>query len=223
MILLILSFISALVTWFAVATKNRTIEYGSKPATLLFLILWYVSKLPEARPAFSMYILVGLVLSLIGDIFLMLPGDWFLAGLISFLLGHLAYIAGFNAAGILLEPRTLITALVIIIISTPILLKLISGMQQSGNSSLIIPVILYVIVIAAMVWSASSTLFRDDWSQQAAILATLGAILFYISDAFLGWNRFVKPITQGNLIVIVTYHLAQYLISFGVLYNLGVL
>ena len=38
---------------------------------------------------------VALVFSLIGDVFLMLPGErWFVFGLGSFLAGHLAYVVG---------------------------------------------------------------------------------------------------------------------------------
>src|SRR5207249_662545 len=42
---------------------------------------------------------VALVLSMLGDVFLMLPRDLFVAGLTSFLLAHLAYVVGFRVHG----------------------------------------------------------------------------------------------------------------------------
>src|SRR5574340_1118363 len=39
---------------------------------------------------------LGLVFSLIGDVFLMLPPSYFMAGLGAFLVVHIAYIIGFN-------------------------------------------------------------------------------------------------------------------------------
>ena len=43
----------------------------------------------------------------------------------------------------------------------------------------------------------------------AVLLAIGGAVLFYVSDATLAWNRFLEPRRFGPLAVMVTYHLAQ--------------
>ena len=42
-----------------------------------------------------------------------------------------------------------------------------------------------------------------------ARLGMAGALLFYVSDATLGWNRFVAPSRGAQVAVMVTYHLAQ--------------
>ncbi len=56
------------------------------------------------------------VLSLAGDVFLMLPEKWFVAGLGSFLLGHLAYIVGLQLA-----PRSWVwTAVGLVLVSIAI-------------------------------------------------------------------------------------------------------
>jgi uncharacterized membrane protein YhhN len=65
------------------------------------------------------------------------------------------------------------------------------------------PVIAYILVISTMVVAAVGTL---------SPLAIAGAVLFYASDATLGWNRFVRPLPRGDLAVMVTYHLAQILL-----------
>ena len=45
------------------------------------------------------WFVAALVLSLAGDVFLMLPKDLFVFGLGAFLLGHLAYIVGLHVDG----------------------------------------------------------------------------------------------------------------------------
>jgi hypothetical protein len=68
-----------------------------------------------------------------------------------------------------------------------------------------------------MVYSALLTLIRpnSEWIPLASLLVSFGAILFYISDALLSWNKFVTPIKNGNLFAIVTYHIAQITIILG--------
>jgi len=36
-----------------------------------------------------------------------------------------------------------------------------------------------------------------------------GAGLFYVSDALIAWNRFLRETRHGRLAIIITYHLAQ--------------
>jgi alkenylglycerophosphocholine hydrolase len=37
----------------------------------------------------------------------------------------------------------------------------------------------------------------------------LGAVLFLASDSVLAWDKFVRPLAHGHLVVMITYHLAQ--------------
>ena len=223
MILLILGFTFAFLDWYVVATDRRQIEYFAKPATMVFLILWFVTKLPAGWNWFSLLILLGLILSLGGDIFLMLPGNWFLAGLIAFVLAHLAYIGGLFVSGFVFEWKSLFFAGAILAAAIPIYLRIREALIGGGKDGLVIPVTFYVIVISIMVFSASTRLLRPDWSFQAGLMVTVGAALFFISDAILAWNRFVKPLTRGRLISIIPYHLAQYFIAFGVIQQIGAL
>jgi uncharacterized membrane protein YhhN len=219
--LLLLSLGSAIVDWIAVLTEIKWLEYIFKPLTLILVILWFFGKLPPDKPLIGWIFLAGLIFSLLGDVFLMLPGNWFLAGLIAFLVAQIAYAVGFNTGGIQLRLSTVIIAAVIIAIASFVFVQLRNGLKASGNDGLILPVAFYVIAISFMLWSASTSLFRDDWVLLSAVLVTVGACFFYFSDSVLGWNRFVSEIPNGNLLVIMTYHTAQLLISYGVLYRLG--
>jgi uncharacterized membrane protein YhhN len=81
-----------------------------------------------------------------------------------------------------------------------------------------------VIVISVMVTAAIGSLFPQTlevegstgllvrvvpWYERATTAAAIGAVLFYISDALIGWSRFVKDFAQSRLAIMVTYHLGQ--------------
>ena len=211
--LLLIALIVAILDWIAVAKKLKNLEYFAKPGVMIVLLVWLWSV-----SGFSGYIVwfaLGLAFSLAGDVFLMLPREQFIAGLIAFLLAHIAYIIGFNDT---LPPFTLISlvmAIVIGITAARVYRGIASGLVVSNNSNLQIPVLAYTIVISLMLLSALLTLTRPEWSLVSALLASAGAVLFFLSDAFLAWNKFVTPVGNGNLIVIITYHLGQILITVG--------
>ena len=64
---------------------------------MVFIILIAVQASFNNLSRYAGFILAGLVFSLAGDVFLMLPSDQFMAGLVSFLIAHLFYIAAFTA------------------------------------------------------------------------------------------------------------------------------
>ena len=61
-----------------------------KPLATL-VIAWTVWRAENPLPRYRRWLLAGLLLSTVGDVFLMLPVDAFVPGLASFLLAHLAY------------------------------------------------------------------------------------------------------------------------------------
>jgi uncharacterized membrane protein YhhN len=55
----------------------------------------------------------------------------------------------------------------------------------------------------------------EYWQTVPALLVSAGALLFFISDALLAWNKFVIPLRQGRFISIIPYHLGQILLTIG--------
>jgi uncharacterized membrane protein YhhN len=146
----------------------------------------------------------ALVLCLIGDVFLMLPSDAFVLGLGSFLLGHLAYVAGFIASG-MVASRLGIGIVVVALAVTALGIPILRAVRAGDEPELAPPVMAYMGVISAMVACAIGA---------GPVLAVLGAALFYASDACIAWNRFVSPEGRGptshpRLAIITTYHAAQ--------------
>ena len=191
------------------AQKRKRVEYVCKPATMVALIGAALALTPE-DPTQRSWFVAALALSMLGDVFLMLPErpvgslgsgapgprgvvDTFTLGLGSFLLGHLAYVAGFAARGVELRP-VVVLAIAPVIIAPRIL-------RDAGDMR--IPVALYMAVIV--------TMFAFALSSGPAV-GGLGAALFVSSDAMIGWSRFVREHPAHKLAIIVTYHVAQALL-----------
>ncbi len=188
----------AVADWWATWVERPDIRHVTKPATLAFLIGVAVTLTP-VDPTIRTWMVIGLVLSLAGDVFLMLPEKWFVAGLGSFLLGHIAYVVGLQLA-----PRswmwTAIGLAVVVIAIATVGRRIVLGVGSGDQRDMVPPVIAYLVVISTMVVSAFGT---------AAPWAIVGATLFYASDATLAWNRFLDQRRFGPLAVMVTYHLGQ--------------
>lgn len=222
-LILVICACMAIVDWIAVAGQKRTLEIIAKPATLLALCIWFASY-PTARSStIGVLFLIGLVFSLLGDIFLLFADQHFLKGLIAFLVAHVLYVVAFNYTGLILTPLSILIAVPIVIVALLILRRLIASLKESGSTSMIVPVCVYALVLSLTLWSASTTLVRDDWSLLAGLLSAFGGILFFSSDAAIAWNRFIGPHWGGRLFEIVTYHLAQIGLSTGILISIGAL
>jgi uncharacterized membrane protein YhhN len=210
---ILIALVIALLDWVAVARQWKNLEYFAKPGVMLALLAWLWSV--GATSGQMLWFAAGLVFSLAGDIFLMLPKEQFVAGLVAFLLAHVSYLMGFNATFPPINLVTFILVIMVALVAARLYQGISRGLVSSGNEKLKMPVLIYSIVISLMLLSALITLVRPEWSPLSAIMVSIGALLFFISDASLAWNKFVQPLRYGRLIVIVTYHLGQILIIVG--------
>lgn len=189
--------VCAVVDWVAVARRNKALEYIFKPATIVVLIaatLVLDVDIADRRP----YVVAALVFSMLGDVFLMLE-DRFVPGLASFLIAHLAYIAGFLMVD---GPQTdaFVGALAGAVVIGAVVAPRIVVAVRAKTPALVGPVVAYMAAITVMAAAATAS---GLW------LAAVGAGLFYASDALIAWNRFVVPLAWAPVAIIVTYHLAQ--------------
>jgi alkylglycerol monooxygenase len=214
----------ALMLWAAIlattsAALNWTLaHYISKPLVMLIAIIlvaahankhWsadqFILKV-EARSRRSQapaLLMTALACCLVGDVLLMLR-DYFVFGLVAFLIAHLAYLALFRQGvawfahrGVLLCTLgygAAMYAFLFAYLPTPLRL----------------PVAAYVLVIASMGAQAISraTVVRS----QAALGVAIGAGFFMLSDTLLAVNRFVMPLPLAPLWVLASYFTAQFLI-----------
>jgi uncharacterized membrane protein YhhN len=196
--LLVVTLAIGMVDWWATWQGRRPVRLVAKPATLVVLI-GVALALDPFDPTIRAWMVAGLVLSLAGDVFLLFEERFFVFGLGSFLLGHIAYVVGLQLAPTSLG-WSLMGVVVVLACVAVVGRRIVQGVRTGDHPELLGPVIAYLLVISAMVVSAWGT---------AAAWAIVGATLFYASDATLAWNRFLERRRFGPLSVMVTYHLGQ--------------
>lgn len=220
-ILFALAILTAIIEWVAVYKGWRKVEYIAKPGVMFFLFAWFLRIGGFYGPL--AWFGAGILLSLAGDVLLLLPNErrWFPFGLGSFFLAHIAYIAGLNQPPAPLNTLTLGVALIVAMTAFPIINRIVRSLPKKGLRRLVEPIRYYAATISLMFYSGLMTLFRADWLSIPAYLVSLGALLFLISDMLLAWNKFVKPIRRGRLLLMITYHLGQMALIAGAVAQFG--
>ena len=203
-VLSLLIFASALLTICAECKSARRQVYLFKPLTVAFIILIALQTKHTTAPHYKQLIIAGLLCSLAGDLFLMLPRDRFVAGLVCFLFAHLFYIAAFTHGGGQIFSAWGAAALVLY---GALMLRLL--WPRLGK--LKAPVVFYVAAILLMAWQALNRWLAVEDAGSA--LALLGALLFVASDSALAWNRFKGGFRSAQAVILGTYFVAQWLIA----------
>jgi len=182
----------------------KTLVYVCKPLTTA-LNLGVAVAAGALATTYGRLVALSIVFSLAGDVFLMLPRDRFIHGLLSFLVAHLLLIVAFTlqATGL----------------SWWLVLPVAAGMGMytvlaPHLGRMKIPVAVYTVVIAAMAWTA-----LERWHLQgstSAALAAWGSVLFLYSDSTLALDRFRAEFRSADLLVLTTYYVSIWLIALSV-------
>lgn len=202
-ILSLLVFVSALLTIRAEYRGPRIQLYVFKPLTVVLIILVALQSKHATTQQYNLLIVVGLLCSLVGDVFLMWPRDRFMAGLVSFLVAHLFYIAAF-ASGV--GTWSVWAAIVLLVYGASML-----GLLWRGFGKLKAAVVVYVAAILLMAWAALSRWWGGG--ADGGGWAAAGALLFVASDSALAWNRFKGEFKSAQALILSTYFAAQWLIA----------
>lgn len=151
--------------------------------------------------SYGLAVLVGLALSWWGDVLLM-PRESpkvFQAGILAFLLAHVAYAVAFVVLGVAL-PAVVAAGLVL----TAAAVVVVRWLWPHVPRGMRIPVIAYVVVISTMV-----ALAMGAWWQGAHWTVPLGAVIFYASDLSVARDRFVKRCIINRVWGLPAYYFAQ--------------
>jgi uncharacterized membrane protein YhhN len=189
------------------ALDRPALVFAFKPLTTLLIIGW-ASRRGGATPLQRRWIVGGLVLSLVGDIALLWPQQGFVAGLVAFLLAHLAYIRAF-CVPVRFAARPALFA------AYGVVAALLLGQLWAGvPAALRVPVVAYVLCLASMAaqaaaWWRSAGGADAPWAGRAA----LGGLLFMASDTLLAFNKFAGPVPLASLWILATYWSAQWCIA----------
>jgi uncharacterized membrane protein YhhN len=196
----------------ALVPELRWLHYACKPLATL-LVVAMVVRTPWNGGRYRTAVLAGLLLSVLGDVFLMLPPlangpDWFVFGLGSFLVAHVAYLVAFcSRAKLFAKAWPFVVYAAIALAVAAILWPHLPGELQ-------LPVGVYVLLLSAM--AAQSAAVWARLRDGASGTAALGGAFFVASDATLAIDRFVAPFPVAVVIVLATYWTAQLLIGLSV-------
>ena len=144
-----------------------------------------------------------------------------MAGLVVFLLANVAYLIGFNIPVPDISAWGFVLAVIVGLGGMRITRRILEPLAANGHGHMRTPIIIYSAVISLMLLSAMMKLTDITWNANAAVLVSLGALLFYISDIILAWDKFVSPIQHGRIYNIGTYHLGQIMLIAGVIAQFG--
>jgi uncharacterized membrane protein YhhN len=172
----------------------------SKACLLPPLLGFYALTAPETAPL----ALLGGLCGWLGDLFLLHSGRqlFFKLGLVSFLLGHLAYIGVFLSRLPALNLPLLFPSLGAALILGILVLRLIGP-----SPALRIPVILYSAILELMSLTALQLAFFHRNLPSGAIFA--GSLCFLYSDSLLAYSTFRAPSGKSHFWVMLSYLAAQ--------------
>lgn len=186
--------------------QNRpTVRAISKPfASLGFLIAAIGFGALQSR--YGNVVFTGLVLGAIGDVCLLGKSKWsFAAGLVSFLLGHVAYVVAFGSLPIS-PPQTLIAA-----VAMAAILFFVGRWVFPHAVDMRVPIGLYMLVIAVMCVVAIGA-----GAAGAPSMIPLGAVMFMASDIAVVRDRFIARSFVNRLWGLPLYYGAQLLIAWSI-------
>lgn len=186
------------------------LHYVGKPLATL-LILWLAATAtPAVGSQYRRAVLIGMTLSLVGDVLLMLPVDLFVPGLIAFLLAHVAYIAAF-APGSAMKARVVAFLLLGAVAGA----NLVALLPRIGPE-LKTPVLAYVAVLASMAAFALARAWTPTLASatpRSVRFAAAGGLCFVLSDSLLAGDKFGGGIPLPALSILASYWLAQWCIA----------
>ena len=207
----ILYAITAAVVFFSLLFNLQAVYLSAKPLLMITLAL-YFALATRGYPRWRLVVIAALVFSWAGDVFL-ISSDWFVAGLVSFLIAHLLYIFAYQQTGAasgVLKPLDVIKFAVYGVA--------LIWFIYPGLGDLLVPVLVYALVLLGMgVWAHKR---RGATSASSFKLVALGAILFAISDGLIAVNKFAFPIPAERILVMSIYMTAQYLIVQGLIQHM---
>jgi uncharacterized membrane protein YhhN len=200
----------------------RQIKIWKPLATILVILICALSFARGSDTydtVYTLLILLGLTSSLLGDWCLIFQDNAraFLAGLVAFLLAHLLYIAAFIYLQLTLHLERSGTGEILIATGLAMIGAAVYNYMRPGLGEMRVPVIVYVIVISVMVHRALAIALVHPGPRTQPALIALGAILFYLSDAILGVNkfRFAGQMSNYRLMNLSTYYGGQLLLAFS--------
>jgi len=150
-------------------------------------------------------LMVALVLCALGDICLLgTKRPLFLAGLVSFLLGHVGYIVVFALHGLSVDLFSGAVLVALLLVAW----RVHSWLKPTLPPAMKGPVAAYIAIITGMMTAALAA-----WLTHGVLAWVVGGVLFYVSDLFVARNRFVKPGAVNRVVGLPLYYAGQLVLA----------
>ncbi|MDR1630883.1 MAG: lysoplasmalogenase [Oscillospiraceae bacterium] len=221
------------VPWFLKAVRpgrsRKSLLLKTVCSTLFLVSAALASGIAGNRSLFATLILWGLALGWAGDFLLHVSQKQLclLAGLLSFLGGHVFYIAAYSKAIATVAPGASFfdpaeTAAFLVLFAAVLVFAL---ARRKQFAKAFVPVVLYAAMLLLMFVKASSLGMRLAMSNTqngglVCLILLLGVMLFVVSDALLAVKVFFGKEDSHKLMTlnIITYYAAQQLLACTILF-----
>ena len=186
----------------------------SKPFLLLFLILFYVCAVKQPL----VFLLLALITCWLGDVLLIPKGHgWFTAGGISFLFGHVFFILTY-AGQVQFEGQPVWLLILAALLYFCISFLIMRAVMPTTPKPMVVPMFLYLLANSLM--NLFALMLLTTHRNAGAVIAYIGAVLFFISDCSLFLVRYYKDETlifKKHFTVMLTYIASVFLIVHGII------
>tara|TARA_R110000850_G_scaffold39143_1_gene101816 strand:- start:718 stop:1407 length:690 start_codon:yes stop_codon:yes gene_type:complete len=182
----------------------------SKPLLLFSLLAFFIHKTAHIELSGKSWVAAALLFSMIGDIILMQDGSmYFLIGMGAFAMAHVFYILFYLNQKLKSSPLALLCAALVMVGGIIVLYKYVNDPAE------ITPYLyVYALVIGLHLLASTRFIALGD---RLTKLAVGGALLFVVSDLLIAFNQFNGYDKYLHIAVMLTYGLAQYGITIGLI------
>jgi uncharacterized membrane protein YhhN len=178
-----------------------------RPVTMLVILFLAVLAPQPVSPIYKGAIIVGLIIALLGDSLMMIPGTPFIVGLVSFSFVALlnAYAFGSEVALRVPSPAGLLVVLYAVALFWALRKQLIEFW---------FPTVVLLVFMSVMVWLALEMFVQDSalWS----FFGLLGATLLGAAASLFAFRHFSSGMRGDRLLMMGAYHIGQWCLALSV-------
>ena len=186
--------------------RESPARFAAKPVASLAFITAAIDR-GAFDSTYGRVLITGLILAALGDLFLLgSTRPTFLAGLVSFLLGHVVYVIAFMTLGI--DPLWTLVAVLVVGMAAA---SVVRWLRPNLSPDMVGPVFAYVAVISLMVIAASGVV-----ADGATPWILVGAIGFFLSDLAVARNQFVIESVTTRVWGLSLYYASQLILAWTV-------
>ena len=211
---------------------KQSLMFKMISATLFVLCGFAAMQMSGNNTSYAAIMLIGFVFGWMGDLLLHSLKDkmlHFVFGVVSFLVGHIFFIAAFHHAIKTLDPAATLFSLpeilAIVALMAVVSVFAVCKKYYQKKGPMVIALLVYGLFLVTMFVKAMSYCVAEwsyginDYMYPAMLTAGLGAFFFLLSDGSLGLILMGDEVKRGMRIFnIVTYFIAQILLAVSILF-----